>query len=71
MNGWVFRLEQQKDPALAHIPVIILSGHQDPAPAASFLMAESLCKPLDIPLLLARIEHYLGETKDPTAAHLQ
>lgn len=71
MNGWVFRLEQQKDPALAHIPVIILSGHQDPGPAAGFLMAESLAKPLDIPLLLARIDHYLGQEKDPTVAQPQ
>jgi CheY-like chemotaxis protein len=26
MDGWAFRREQQRDPAFAHIPVIVLSG---------------------------------------------
>ena len=26
MDGWAFRREQQRDPAFAHIPVVVLSG---------------------------------------------
>jgi two-component system chemotaxis response regulator CheY len=53
MNGWVFRIEQQKDPALSRIPVVVLSGRHDPAPAAGFLHAAGfLVKPVDTALLL-------------------
>ncbi len=61
MNGWVFRAEQERDPALADIPVVIVSGAQDPAPAAGYLRtALSLAKPLDVPRLLAEIERCCG-----------
>ena len=53
MNGWVFRLEQGKDPALADIPVVIMSGEQDPAGVVEFLKpAACLLKPLAIEQLL-------------------
>src|SRR5438477_13097840 len=31
-NGWAFRKQQQRDPALAQIPVVILSGVYQPEP---------------------------------------
>ncbi|MGV3721494.1 MAG: response regulator [Actinomycetota bacterium] len=59
MNGWVFRIEQRKDPALAQIPVIVLSGAHDPAAAADFLDApDSLSKPIDVDALLHLIRKH-------------
>jgi CheY-like chemotaxis protein len=59
MNGWVFRIEQRKDPALAEIPVIVLSGAQDAAAAADFLDAsDSLSKPVDVDALLQLIRKH-------------
>jgi CheY-like chemotaxis protein len=59
MNGWIFRLEQQKDPVLAAIPVVLMSGIHDPEPAAGFLRAAGhLRKPLDVPALLRLLEQY-------------
>ena len=48
MDGWAFRREQRSDPALAAIPVVVVSAldpaaqHSELSPAASFR------KPLDI-----------------------
>src|SRR3977135_889067 len=41
MDGWAFRIEQRRDPALAKIPIVILSGMDtdgihDMEPAAAF-----------------------------------
>lgn len=60
-NGWVFRLEQQRDPALAKIPVVIWSGVHDPAPVASYLRAAGfLTKPLDVARLFEQVQRYCG-----------
>jgi PAS domain S-box-containing protein len=53
MNGWVFRMEQQRDPALADIPVIVLAAEHDPDLARGYLQAvASFTKPLEIGRLL-------------------
>src|SRR5262249_18832048 len=47
MDGWSFRLEQQKIPELAGIPVVILSAHGNVRDAALALgAADYLRKPL-------------------------
>jgi len=59
MNGWVFRIEQRKDPAIADIPVIVLSGEHDPAAAADFLDApDSLSKPVEVKALFSLIRKH-------------
>jgi CheY-like chemotaxis protein len=48
MNGWTFRQEQVKDPALASIPVLVVSA--DPAAARqaqSLGVVAAMTKPLD------------------------
>lgn len=61
MNGWVFRIEQQRDPRLARIPVVIVSGAQDPAPAARFLHAAGcLTKPVDSARLVEMVRELVG-----------
>ncbi len=47
MNGWQFRAEQMKDPALASVPVIVMSAFSSDIDAAAllpkpFLMEEML-----------------------------
>jgi CheY-like chemotaxis protein len=53
MNGWTFRAEQQQDPDLATIPVVLLSGQPDlRAIAEQLAAAGALTKPVFVPDLL-------------------
>ena len=53
MDGWQFRRELLKDPALAAIPVIVLSGVVDPQREAALLGAAGYVdKPFKLPQLL-------------------
>ena len=59
MDGWRFRLEQQKMPAIAGIPVVILSARQDIREAALALgAADYLRKPVEIDNLLEIADRY-------------
>jgi CheY-like chemotaxis protein len=61
MNGWVFRLEQRKNPRLASVPVILFSGVYDTGPAANFLSADDhLQKPVEMSLLLEKVRRFCG-----------
>jgi signal transduction histidine kinase len=58
MDGWQFRIEQKRDPALAHIPVLALSA--DPTPKAAAIDADAyLSKPVEAETLLAAIERMI------------
>jgi CheY-like chemotaxis protein len=59
MDGWEFRAEQQKDPRLAAIPVVVLStvAHIREH-AASLSVSEYLVKPVDAALLLNTVQRY-------------
>jgi CheY-like chemotaxis protein len=57
MDGWTFRKEQMNDPALANIPVVVLSGVQDIAKAVAQLApAACLAKPFKIERLLETVK---------------
>jgi CheY-like chemotaxis protein len=59
MDGWEFRLELQRQPATAQIPVVILSGHRDVRDVALALgAADYLRKPVSIESLLEVAERY-------------
>jgi CheY-like chemotaxis protein len=59
MDGWRFRVEQQKTPDLASIPVVLLSAHRNVRDAALALgAADYLRKPLRIESLLEIAERY-------------
>jgi CheY-like chemotaxis protein len=58
MDGWQFRALQLQDPALATIPVVILSGAGDVRREAAALGAAGYVKkPFKLNVLLSAIEH--------------
>jgi CheY-like chemotaxis protein len=61
MDGFEFRAEQLRDPALARIPVIVLSGddHVDEK-ALQLGVEEYLRKPFDVDRFIAAIDSHCG-----------
>ncbi len=57
MDGWEFRRQQQADPLLAPVPVIILSA-LDSGRASDLEASAFLKKPLDFDRLLALVRGY-------------
>ena len=59
MNGWEFRTLQLQDPALAGVPVLVLSGGADIRDEVAGLQADAyIPKPANIDLLMAAIAPY-------------
>ncbi len=66
MDGRQFRQEQLKDPGLAKIPVVVVSGAEEAAKAASGLEpAGVLTKPIDLDMLLDTLEHLPPKQQKP------
>ncbi len=66
MDGWGFRKEQLRDPALASIPVVIMTGFGGaPEKAASIRAAGCLNKPIELEALLTKVKT-LYEKPKPT-----
>jgi CheY-like chemotaxis protein len=63
MDGATFRDEQRRDPALAAIPVVVVSAYRDVAAKAADLRAAAyLSKPLNVPLLLDLLRTHAAST---------
>lgn len=60
MNGQQFRTAQLRDPALAAIPVVVLSGDYKIDERAAELGVEGLSKPIQLLELLAKVEQFCG-----------
>jgi CheY-like chemotaxis protein len=61
MDGWRFRAEQERDAALAEIPVVVLSGDGDaPNKASALHAAEHITKPISLDKLLELVRKYAG-----------
>ena len=59
MTGWEFRAEQQRDPALTAIPVIVISADRSILYKAPTLDAAAyFSKPLDLDDLLTKVGQY-------------
>jgi CheY-like chemotaxis protein len=57
MNGWEFRAAQQQHPALATIPVVVISARPN-SPDTAIDVAERLTKPINVDRLLTAIRRY-------------
>ncbi|HEX9290552.1 MAG TPA: response regulator [Anaeromyxobacteraceae bacterium] len=59
MDGWEFRSAQQLDPALAGIPVVVISAsHGLEQKVAGMSAAAFLAKPFELDALLETVERY-------------
>ena len=58
MNGIQFRSEQRRDPALAAIPVVMVSAGGDVVAKAAAVGLEALLKPVDLGVLLETLERF-------------
>ncbi len=59
MNGWEFRDVQAKDPALASIPVVVITADNSAAQkAADAGTAGYLLKPVEFPELLSWVDRF-------------
>jgi CheY-like chemotaxis protein len=59
MSGWDFRAEQQRDPTLAAIPVVVLSADRSLQTKAAMVQAQGyLAKPVDISVLIDMVSRY-------------
>jgi CheY-like chemotaxis protein len=61
MSGSEFRVAQLEDPALAHIPVIVVSGDSRGPDRAEALRAEVLTKPIDLRQLVDLVEQFCNK----------
>jgi CheY-like chemotaxis protein len=60
MDGWAFRAEQLRDPALARIPVIVLTADGNASQKAQLMNgAGALRKPVELLTLLAAIQPFV------------
>ncbi|HEX9575718.1 MAG TPA: response regulator [Myxococcales bacterium] len=65
MDGWQFRAEQQRDPAVKDIPVVVLSAHSDAGEAAAKMAAAGyLTKPVALETLLGVVERFCATDKE-------
>ena len=59
MNGARFRGEQQEDPAIASVPLVVLTGRDDCVPLAKALAADAwIQKPFTPDALLQLVDRY-------------
>ena len=64
MDGWDFRTAQQRDPALADIPVVVVTAVVDPALEARKLRAVAgFRKPFDVYSLLEVVSEYCSRLR--------
>ena len=69
MNGRDFLREQQRDAALASIPVVVLTARTDLDPARDqLLVAACLAKPPDLEILLTTMKQHYAATLSPSPA---
>jgi len=62
MNGWQFREEQARDPAIASIPVVVISGDGGCGVCEGVEIEANgyLKKPIDLEVLLSTVQRFVG-----------
>jgi CheY-like chemotaxis protein len=65
MDGWQFRAEQQRDPSVKDIPVVILSAHTDVSATAKQMAAAGyLTKPVALERLLHVVDQFCATDQE-------
>lgn len=68
MDGWQFRESQSRDPSLADIPVVVLTGDQYAAHELEGLQAVScLRKPVEVGELLPALDGHRAKPRETTS----
>ena len=63
MDGWQFRQAQTADPAIADIPVVVLSAHVSASEAANDMRADGfLKKPVKLDALVAAVARFCNDS---------
>jgi signal transduction histidine kinase/DNA-binding response OmpR family regulator/HAMP domain-containing protein len=70
IDGWSVLKQLKADPALAHIPVIIVSIIDDKASGWALGAADYLTKPVDYKKLAQRLQKYQRSGYDPSGGHV-
>jgi DNA-binding NtrC family response regulator len=65
-SGFALRSAMLRDPALARVPVIVVSGYWAKAPEALEVVGV-INKPIDIDRFLALVDDIIGRTQQPAA----
>jgi CheY-like chemotaxis protein len=58
MNGWEFRDAQVRDPKLAAIPIVVVTGAGQAVRRGSSLAADVLEKPVTLEALMSTVQRY-------------
>ena len=59
MDGWQFRAEQMRDPALARVPVLVVTADHAAARQVAALGVQGyMTKPIELPDLLAHVTRF-------------
>jgi CheY-like chemotaxis protein len=69
MNGWDAATKLKSNPATNHIPIIALTAHAMEGDRVAALKAgcdDYDVKPIDMPRLLEKIEHFCSKSRDTT-----
>jgi CheY-like chemotaxis protein len=64
MDGWAFRAAQRADPALASIPVVVVTGYGSQLEARPLGAVATLPKPFDLDALLQIVDRHCGRRSD-------
>jgi DNA-binding response OmpR family regulator len=69
MDGWQFRAEQLREPALADVPVVCVTAVAEQSERIAWLKAPCLRKPVEFQALLAAVEGACGRNQSANTNH--
>jgi len=69
MDGWQFRAQQLREPALADVPVVCVTAVAEHSERIARLQAPCLRKPVEFQALLAAVEGACGRNQSFNTNH--
>ena len=68
MDGWAFRAAQRREPSLAPIPVVVVTGYGQQLAARPLGAVATLAKPFDLDKLLELVARHCGAARVTNAS---